>query len=62
VTGKGQSENHEYGIPTEVSKLIIDKVMSQAKTQIDRIGFNMPKKWDVDNRMVEGLIAAKRKG
>lgn len=52
----------DYGIPPEVSKIIIDKVTSQAKTQIDRIGFNMPKKWDVDNRLVKGLIAAKRNG
>lgn len=52
----------EYGIPPEVSKIIIDKVASQGKKAIGRIGFNMPKKWDVDNRLVDGLIAAKRKG
>lgn len=57
-----QSIEQEYGIPPEVSKLILDKLAKQAKTAIDRFGFNWPKGWDVDNRLVEGMIAARRKG
>jgi len=49
-----------YGIPPMVSGLIIGKLTGAANKSIGRLGFNMPKKWDVDNKLVEGLIATQR--
>jgi hypothetical protein len=49
-----------YGIPPMVSDLIIGKLTGAANKSIGRLGFNMPKKWDIDNKLVEGLIATKR--
>ena len=48
----------QYGIPPQVSGLIINKLQGAAKKSIGRLGFNMPKSWDIDNRLVEGLIKA----
>jgi hypothetical protein len=50
-----------YGIPPMVSDLIIGKLTGAANKSIGRLGFNMPKKWDVDNKLVKAIIDSKRK-
>jgi hypothetical protein len=51
-----------YGIPPMVSDIVIGKLTGAANKSIGRLGFNMPKDWDIDNKLVDGLIATKRKG
>lgn len=50
----------DYGVPPELTKIVVDKASEAAAKQIDRISFDMPKKWDIDNRLVEQLIADRR--
>jgi hypothetical protein len=50
----------EYGIPPEVSDVIINELKKQPAIAAGRLTFNMPKKWDVDNRLVQGMIKARR--
>lgn len=53
----------EQGIPPELQDMAIKQVSKAALAgtkAVDRIGFNMPKKWDVDNSMVLTLMEARR--
>jgi hypothetical protein len=50
----------QYGIPPQVTAELV-KIMSRGgKKAIDRLGFNMPKNWDIDNRIVKELIYLRR--
>jgi len=48
------------GIPQELCKPVVDEIRNAIANAIDRIGFSMPKNWDVDNKLVQALIEAKR--
>jgi hypothetical protein len=50
----------EYGIPPEVSAVIINELKRQPTKAAARLTFNMPRKWDIDNRLVQGMIKARR--
>ena len=50
----------QYGIPPQVTAELV-KIMSRGgKKAIDRVGLNMPKNWDIDNRLVKQLIYLRR--
>jgi hypothetical protein len=50
----------QYNMPPEVSKEIVSIMTRGGKGAIDRIGFNMPKSWDIDNRLVDEMIYLRR--
>src|SRR6267143_6035201 len=58
---RASADLQQRGIPPEVSKLVLNQLAQAGGKSIDRIGFNMPKNWDIDNRLVETLIEARRK-
>ena len=52
----------EYGIPPDVSYAVLQQLnqeITYAQQAVNGIGFNMPKNWDIDNRLVEGMIVAR---
>jgi hypothetical protein len=51
----------EQGVPEPVARLIVKEAAAKAGKAISRLGFNYPKSWDIDNKLVENLIALKRK-
>ncbi len=56
----GQALQSQYGIPPQVSAELVKIMTRGGKNAIDRIGFNMPKDWDIDNRIVDELIHLRR--
>ena len=53
----------DYSIPAPLQDMAIKKISDAAVAgtkAVDRIGFNMPKKWDVETSVVEKLIAERR--
>jgi hypothetical protein len=55
-----QKLEKEYGIPKELVNKRIDEISNASLKGVDRVGFNMPKSWDVENSLVETLIANRR--
>ena len=60
VGGLEQQLQKEYGIPPELTDHAVNQVANAAVKAVDRVGFNMPKSWDVDNAVVIKLINARR--
>jgi hypothetical protein len=50
----------EWGLPPVAAKFVANFVLERANKSISRIGFDWPKKWDVEDRLVKGLIEARR--
>ncbi len=51
----------EYGIPPEATGLVVDAVRKYADKATDNLGFNVPKGWDFDNKLLDLEIKLKRK-
>ncbi len=49
-----------FGIPTGLSRLVLDEITEQEGKVIKRLGFNIPKDYDFPNQMVQVTIEAKR--
>ncbi len=48
-----------YGAPEPIAYQIATALAVYKAGQMPRVGFNMPKSWDIDNRLVEAMIAAR---
>jgi hypothetical protein len=50
----------QYGLPPAVSREVVGMLTGAGKQAIDHLGFNMPKSWDIDNRLVDAMIYVRR--
>lgn len=50
----------QYGLPVAVSKEVVGMLTGAGKQAIDHLGFNMPKSWDIDNRLVDAMVYIRR--
>jgi hypothetical protein len=53
---------NQWGVPKPVADVIGNKVEAELMKATERniVGYNIPKKFDIDNRLVEGAIEARR--
>lgn len=51
----------EYGIPPQLSAIVVNAVRKYADKATDNLGFNIPKDYDVNNKELEFIIKVRRK-
>jgi len=59
--GFAKTLQDEYGIPPEATAIVVDAVRKYANKATDNLGFNVPKGWDFDNKLLDVQIRLKRK-
>ena len=60
VSKVAETFEKKYGIPKEHVEKRLKEISGAGVKAVDRVGFDLPKKWDVENTFVEKLIADRR--